>query len=183
MIKSLTGICAWCFFVHLVWNAVTLPHCVSVSLWLGDFFFSYSVINYCIIFVWSNFFFTLSNYLHVGFPDFLLDIHHLFPVVLHVCFFFFLFLWCLRKHYISFISLIAVSSAQGCYFIFISYNISWSQLAVLLILLPFNIILPFMIPNSSFINAMPSGNLLQMPCFFHENFLWPFINFWRYFLL
>lgn len=154
--------------------------CISFSL-AWRFFFSYSVINYCIIFVWSNFFFTLSNYLHVGFPDFLLDIHHLFPVVLHG--FFFLFLWCLRKRYIYFISLIAVSSAQGYYFIFISYNISWSQLAVPLILLPFNIILPFMIPNSSFINAMPSGNLLQMPCFFHEIFFWPFINFWRYFLL
>ena len=58
-----------------------------------------------------------------------------------------------------------------------------SLLSFPLILLLFNIILLFMIPYSSFINSMPFGNLLQMPCFFHEIFLWPFMNFWRYFLL
>ena len=124
MIKSLLGF-AWCFFVHLVWKAVTLPQCVSQFLFGLEIFFSYSIVNYCIIFVWSSFFFTHSNYLHVGFPDFLLDIHH----AISCCFAFF-FLWCLRECYISFISLTAVSSAQSCYLIFISYNLSWSQLAV-----------------------------------------------------
>ena len=179
MIKSLLGF-AWCFFVHLVWNAVTLLQCVSQFLFGVEIFFSYSIVNYCIIFVWSSFFFTHSNYLHVGFPDFLLDIHH----AISCCFaFFFSFdVWDSviypLYHWLQYHLLRAAIS-----FSFLTIFPDHNLLSFHLILLPLNVMLLFMIPNSSFINAMPSSNLLQMPCIFPEIFLFPFINFQRYFLL
>ena len=103
-----------------------------------------------------------------------------FPVVL--LFFFFFDVWesviYPLYHWLQYYLLRAAIS-----FSFLTIFPDHNLLSFHLILLPLNVILLFMIPNSSFINAMPSRNLLQMPCIFPEIFLCPFINFQRYFLL
>ena len=102
MINSLTGICL-VFLCSFGLKCSDPPSkCISFSL-AWRFFFSYSVINYCIIFVWFNFLFTLSNYLHVGFPDFLLDIHHCISCCC-ACFFFSFSLMSEKALYILYIT-------------------------------------------------------------------------------